>query len=146
MFSLPAGTWLLQSSHLGRWLGFSSKILIISPQCYRIKCKCKTFHMRENPGQPGKEQGQGHCLVYCVNLTYYTWVWWSVWLTNSRLQSIAGSVLCMRCRCDAIDPWVAQLQILGMECFFGVSPCTSLWPPVHFRYLSFSEFPNRVSP
>ena len=35
-------------------MGCSSRILILYPQCYLLKCKRKPFHVWEDPRNPGK--------------------------------------------------------------------------------------------
>ena len=51
-----SGNWLPQSSHLGRGLGFSSRILIHPPQFWLINYERKPFYVWEDPGQTGKGQ------------------------------------------------------------------------------------------
>ena len=55
-----------------RWgVGCSSRILILYPQYWLLKCKRKTFHVREDPRK--SEKGQGHHLLDHGNITSYTW-------------------------------------------------------------------------
>ena len=104
MFSIPTGNWLPYRSHLRRGLGCSSRILIISSQCFLLKYERNPFHVWDEPGQPGK--GQGHRFFARRNLILYTWGWCTVWLTRSRIQSITGSVSCIHWRCAIMDPMV----------------------------------------
>ena len=101
----PQGTWISQRSHLWKGERRSSKILMLSTQCWWLKWFWIPFQVQEDSWNPGK--GQGHCLVPFGNMPSYTWGRCYVWLPWSRFQSIDGYVPCILLRCVIIDPAVS---------------------------------------
>ena len=97
--------------------------------------------MREDPRHPGK--GQVHCFVVHGNLTSYTWGWCTIYLTYSRLQLIAGSVLFMRLWCAIMYPAVSSTPHSG----HGICLCILTWyespTPVYFSTMASSDIPTR---
>ena len=111
MFILPSGTCISHHSHLGRGLGCSSRILILSTQCCMLKCDCKSFHVWEDPWKPGKNQG--HRFFDRRMLTLYIWVWCTACLTGSQLQLIAGYTPCIQHKFSVVDPVVSSTSYSG---------------------------------
>ena len=90
--------------------------------------------MWEDPGQTGK--GHGHRSLDRGNITSYTWGWFSVWLTGSRLQSIAVSILCMRQRCAVMEPVVSSTPHSGHMIRLRSIPWYESFAPMHFSAMA----------
>ena len=137
MFGLPAENWICQRSHLGRGFGCYSMILMISPQCWILRCKHKSFHVQEDTRQRGK--GQENRFFNRGNITLDTCGWCYVGITGSLFQSIDGSVLCIRRRCAFIDPEVISNPHSG----HGILRCSLTWyespTPVHANALASAD-------
>ena len=136
--------WLLQRSHLGKGEGCSSKIIIISPQFFRLKWFRVPFQFREYPGHTVK--GQGHCVVPFGELVSYTWGRCSIWLTDIRFQSIAGFFLFILIQCSGMDTYVSSTQYSSNIIYLHSCSRYDAPKPVHHQPTASSNIPNHSAP
>ena len=129
---------------MGRGLGWSSRILILSPQCFMLKWERKPFHVWEEPGHPVK--GKGHRFVNRRKLALYTWGWCNVWLTGSWLQYIAGLVLFMRQRCAVMEPALRSTPHSGHGIRLRIPAWYESPTPVCFSAMASYDIPIRNVP
>ena len=100
--------------------------------------------MQEDPGYSGEVQG--HFFVVRGIFTSYTWGWCNVWLTGSRIWSIASLVLCMWWRCAVMEPAVSSTPHSGHGIHFRSITRYDSPTPVHFSAMASSNIPARNAP
>ena len=148
-------TWLPHCSYWGKGDGCYSSILNMSLQCFQLKWFRRTFQIRYEPGKPVKDNL--HWGMPFWNMIFNTWGRCSTWLTSSQLQSVDGSVLCIRIWCTVIYPAARStpqygnvILLLILSLYVAPIPCALmahhiLWHPRPHQISSSSRWESYLS-